>query len=154
MPKKSFNEKLRDSREIPKIIDLSDQPKVVEHYGGPKMLIAAPLQYNAIMACVPEGKVITADRIRAYLSEAEGADFTCPLTAGIFISLCAQASAERENDKIPYWRTLKARGELNEKYPDGIDGQKFLLEAEGHEVIRKGKRWLVKDYEEKLWPIG
>ena len=153
MPKKSFNEKLNDSKDMPKIIDLSDQPEAVARYGGSNMLIAAPLQYNALMANVPEGKIITSDRLRTFLARSENADFTCPLTAGIFISLCAQASVERDDNKIPYWRTLKANGELNEKFPDGIDGQKLRLEAEGHEVVQKGKRWYVKNFADKLWTI-
>ena len=139
MPKRSFNEKLNDSKDMPKIIDLSDRPAAVARYGGTKMLIAAPLQYNALMARVPEGKVTTGDRIRAHLARSAGADFTCPLTAGIFIGLCAQASAQREQDKIPYWRTLRAKGELNERYPEGIDGQKLHLEAEGYQVVQRGK---------------
>ena len=83
------------------------------------MLIAAPLQYNKIMARVPEGKVVTTDRIREHLAKTENADFTCPLTAGIFINICAQASNERDVDKVPFWRTLKTNGELNEKIPGG-----------------------------------
>lgn len=33
-------------------------------------------------------------------------------------------------------KTLKKDGELNEKYPDGIDGQKMLLEMEGHTRVK------------------
>jgi len=153
MARKSFNEKLNDSRDMPKIIDISDQPEAAARYGGTKMLIAAPLQYSALMARVPHGKVITSDRIREYLAASAGADFTCPLTAGIFINVCAQASEERDTGSIPYWRTLKAKGELNEKYPEGVDGQRLRLEAEGHAVISRGKRWFVKDYEKDLWEI-
>jgi len=87
------------------------------------MLIAAPMQYNEIMSRVPQGKVITADRIRAYLAKKAGADVTCPLTAGIFVNICAHASEERADAKIPWWRTLKSKGELNEKYPGGISGE-------------------------------
>jgi alkylated DNA nucleotide flippase Atl1 len=154
MAMKNCNQKLQDSKDMPKIVDITDQPEAVARYGGTKMLIAAPLQYNATMAQIPEGKVITSDQIRAHLAKEAGADFTCPLTAGIFINVCAHASAERESDKIPYWRTLKAKGELNEKYPEGIDGQKFRLEAEGHEVVQKGKRWFVKDFQNSLWELG
>jgi alkylated DNA nucleotide flippase Atl1 len=72
------------------------------------------------------------------------------LTAGIFINIVAKASEERDSDETPYWRTLKKDGELNEKYPGGIDAQKARLEMEGHTVIQKGKRYFVKDYESKL----
>ncbi len=153
MPRKTYNEKLQDSKDMPKIIDISDQPQFMERYGGTMMLIAAPLQYNEIMAKVPPGKIITTDMIRSYLAKLANADFTCPLTAGIFINICAHASAERDNQKIPYWRTVKAKGELNEKYPEGIDGQKFRLETEGHTIIQKEKRWFVQDFNNNLWAI-
>jgi alkylated DNA nucleotide flippase Atl1 len=154
MPKKSYNEKLNSPGDLPKIEDLSNKPESIAKFGGSKLLVAAPMQYNDVMAKIPDGKVITSDRIRNHLAKQAGADATCPLTAGIFINICANASATRESDKIPYWRTLKAKGELNEKYPDGIDGQRFLLESEGHTVIKQGKRYFMQDYEEKLADLG
>ena len=153
MAKKTFNEKLNSPGDLPKIEDLSDKPESVKRFGGTKLLVAAPMQYNEIMSRIPEGKVITGDRVREYLAKQAGADATCPLTAGIFTNICAHASVERQNDKIPYWRTLKAQGELNEKYPDGIDGQKLLLEMEGHTVIQKGKKYFVQDYEKHLYDL-
>jgi alkylated DNA nucleotide flippase Atl1 len=154
MARTSSNQKLNNSGDMPKIIDISGQPEAVARYGGIKMLIAAPMQYNALMARVPEGKVVTSDQLRAYLAKNAGADFTCPLTAGIFINICARASVERNTDNIPYWRTLKSKGELNEKYPEGVEGQKLRLEAEGFEVIQKGKRYFLKDYERFLWQVA
>jgi len=150
MARKTCNEKLRNPGDLPKVKDISNQPEAVRRYGGTKMLIAAPMQYNDVMATIPEGKVITADRIRSRLAEQAEADFTCPLTAGIFMNLCAHASVERADEKIPYWRTLRAKGELNEKYPDGIEGHRLLLEMEGHRVVLKGKRAFVEGYAEKL----
>ena len=76
----------------------------------------------------------------------------CPMTAGIFINVAANASEERGGKNItPWWRTLKKDGQLNEKFPGGIDHQKMLLEQEGHTVIQKGKRYLVENYEKKLY---
>ena len=150
MARKTYNEKMNRSGDLPKIEDLSSNPNAVKRMGGVKMLIAAPLQYNEAMAEIPTGRLTTADRIRARLAAQAGADVTCPLTAGIFINICAHASEERTSDKIPWWRTLKANGELNEKYPGSIDGQRFLLETEGHTVAAKGKRYFVKDYESSL----
>lgn len=49
------------------------------------------------------------------------------------------------------WRTLKAGGELNPKYPGGITGLRARLEAEGHEVQQKGKRFFVADFEKRLF---
>ena len=44
------------------------------------------------------------------------------------------------SNKTPYWRTLKANGELNEKYPGGTRKQKEKLEAEGHIIIQNGRK--------------
>lgn len=67
-----------------------------------------------------------------------------------------RASVHRTKNKTPYWRTLKANGELNEKYPGGIEAQKAKLEAEGHTVIAKGRKkieYVVKDYENALFEL-
>ena len=79
-----------------------------------------------------------------------------PITAGIFVSIVAWASEQRTEDKTPYWRTLKAKGELNAKYPGGIEAQKEKLEAEGHTIIQKGRkniRYYVEDYEKALFDL-
>ncbi len=146
----SSNEKLAKKGDLPKIEDISDQPKNVERYGGTRMLIAEPMAYNDMMAQIPRGKLITTVEIRRHLAEKAGADFTCPLTAGIFVNLAARASIERDHDQIPFWRTLRAGGELNEKYPGGIVAQRELLEAEGHQIVQRGKRYFVADYEKRL----
>lgn len=155
MAPKTFNEKLNDSKDMPKVINIEDE-KSIKRYGGENMLIALPLEYNEIMAKIPNGKVITISEIRGFLAKKHNAEFTCPMTAGIFISLAAQASEEREDDKIPFWRTLKKDGELNPKYPRGIEYQKEMLEKEGHSFIKKGRKnikYFVENYEDKLFNL-
>jgi len=152
MSKKTYNEKLNFCGDMPKIEEITDI-KSIERFGGTRMLIAPPLEYDEVMRKVPRGKVITSDRIRSYLAKKHGADYTCQLTAGIFINIAANASEERAEDKIPFWRTLKKDGELNEKYPGGIEVQKALLEQEGHDIVKKGKRYFVKDFEKKMHEI-
>ena len=155
MARKTFNEKLNDSKDMPKIIRVTDE-KSVKRYGGENMLIAPPLEYNEIMSKIPKGKVITITEIREFLAKKHNAEFTCPLTAGIFLSLAAQASEEREDNKIAFWRTLKKDGELNPKYPGGVEYQKEMLEMEGHSFITKGRkniRYFVEDYEDKLFKL-
>ena len=91
------------------------------------------------------------------ITEVSGADFTEPFTAGIFVSIAAWASFQRADDETPYWRTLKANGELNEKYPGGIEAQKEKLEAEGHTIIQKGRKnikYYVKDFEKAIFEIS
>lgn len=157
MSKKSFNEKLNNSKDLPKIQFIGQEEKMAKRVGVGNMLIAAPIEYDDAMKKIPRGKLITSEEIRAYLAKRHSADFTCQLTAGIFINIAANASQEREslgrNDITPYWRTLKKGGELNEKYPGGIDQQKILLEMEGHEIVKKGKRYIVKDYQKAIYQL-
>ena len=152
---KDFNAMLRDSKDMPKIQIITDR-KSIEKYGGNKMYFAPPLAYDRVMKRVPYGRVTTVGEIREYFAKQSGADFTEPITAGIFVSIAAWASHQRSGDETPYWRTLKANGELNEKYPGGIESQKEKLEAEGHTIISKGRkniRYYVKDYEMALYDL-
>ncbi|MCX6089956.1 MAG: hypothetical protein NTX88_06250 [Candidatus Atribacteria bacterium] len=45
---------------------------------------------------------------------------------------------------------MKTGGIVNEKYPGGIERQKKLLEEEGFQVIQKGKKHMVENYQEHL----
>ena len=153
--KKDFNAMLRDKKDMPKFQIITD-PKSIEKYGGSKMFFAPPINYDKVMKQVPYGKVITIGKLREYFAKLSGADFTEPITAGIFVSIAAWASYQRSDDETPYWRTLKANGELNEKYPGGIEKQKEKLEAEGHTIIQKGRkniRYHIKDYENVLFDL-
>lgn len=118
------------------------------------MYFAPPIDYDTLMRRVPIGKVTTVGELRDYFARESHADFTEPITAGIFVSIAAWASVQRRDDPTPYWRTLKANGELNAKYPGGVSAQKEKLEAEGHTVICRGRkniRYFVKDYENALF---
>lgn len=153
--KKDFNAMLNDKKDMPKFQTITDE-KSIEKYGGDRMYFAPPMDYDKVMRLVPFGKLLTIGTIREYFARINGADFTEPITAGIFVSIAAWASYQRDDDKTPYWRTLKANGELNAKYPGGIEAQKELLEKEGHTVIAKGRkhiRYYVKDYENALFTI-
>ena len=153
--KKDFNAMLHDNKDMPKFQTITD-PESIEKYGGSKMYFAPPIEYDRVMRKIPYGKVITVGEIRDYFAKMSGADFTEPITAGIFVSIAAWASHQRDTDKTPYWRTLKAGGELNPKYPGGIDSQKQMLEAEGHRIIQKGRkniRYYVADYEKAVFEI-
>lgn len=153
--KKDFNAMLNNSKDMPKFQTITDK-KSIEKYGGDRMYFAPPLDYDKVMRRVPCGQLLTVGSIREYFAKQSGADFTEPITAGIFVSIVAWASFQRKEDKTPYWRTLKANGELNAKYPGGIEAQKEMLEKEGHTIIQKGRknvRYYVKDYENALYSL-
>ena len=150
-----INAMLHDSKDMPKFQTITDQSSI-EKYGGSKMYFAPPIDYDKAMKRIPYGKLMTVGKIREYFAKQNHADFTEPITAGIFVSIVAWASEQRTEDKTPYWRTLKAKGELNAKYPGGIEAQKEKLEAEGHTIIQKGRkniRYYVEDYEKALFDL-
>ena len=153
--KKDFNAMLHDSKDMPKIQTITD-PKSIEKYGGSRMYFAPPIDYDKVMKRVPWGTLTTVGEIRRYFARRNRADFTEPITAGIFVSIAAWASSQRTEDITPYWRTLKANGELNPKYPGGAEAQRAKLEAEGHIVAPRGRtniKYFVVDYEKALFDL-
>lgn len=118
------------------------------------MVIPSPAEVDELMRRVPKGKLVTINELRAALARKHKTDIACPLTTGIFAWIAAHAAAERRaaGDKriTPYWRTLKAGGELNPKYPGGIAAIAKFLRAEGHKVAHRGQKVLVPDFEQHL----
>jgi hypothetical protein len=151
--KKSWREKLADNKGLPRVCKVTG--KMTKRWGTGTFVIAAPLEVDALMKRVPVGRVVTINELRAVLAAKHKVDFACPITTGIFSWIAAHAAAEAEakvrKRVTPYWRTLKTGGELNPKYPGGVEGIAKRLRAEGHKIISKGKRTLVVDYEKKLF---
>lgn len=137
--KKDFNAMLHDSKDMPKVKTI-DKEEVVSRYGGRKMLLAPPIDYDKVIKQVPQGKLLSTEQIRGYLAYQYDADFTCPLTAGIFINIVAWASYQRTEDITPYWRIVKTKGELNPKFPGGIEAQNKNWKPKDTASFPKAKR--------------
>ena len=150
--KKSWKEKLYDNKGLPQVQPITE--KMSKRWGTGTVVIPAPIEVDEIMRQIPEAKLITINEIRSKLAKKHGASIGCPMTTGIFAWVAANAADDDakagKKDITPYWRTLKAGGVLNEKYPGGIDNLKYFLELEGHEIIQKGKKWVVKNFEQFL----
>jgi len=152
--KMTWTEKLNDSKDLPKIQEVTEN--LSRRWGTGKFVIPAPLEVDAIMRSVPKGKVMTINDIRDCLAKKHGVNFACPITTGIFAWIAANAAEESyaagKKDITPWWRTLKTGGELNPKYPGGTGEQASRLISEGHTIIPgKGKKApMVKDYEKKI----
>jgi alkylated DNA nucleotide flippase Atl1 len=153
--KKTWCQKLNDSKGLPKVEKITDA--MSQRWGTGTVVIPAPIEVDGIMKKIPLRKLVTINEIRAALAKKHKATIGCPMTTGIFAWVAAHAAEERkqkgEKDITPYWRTLKSDGSLNEKYPGGAEAQKELLEREGHTVIQKGKKYVVLDYEKSLAQI-
>jgi hypothetical protein len=149
---RTWREKLADSKDLPKVVQITGA--MCRRWGTGTVAIAAPREVDDIMKRVPHGKLITINEIRAIVADKHGATIGCPITTGIFAWIAAQAADEAEVEGArritPYWRTLKSGGEINAKYPGGIDAVRRRLEAEGHRIVTKGKRSVVANYEKRL----
>lgn len=152
-PKKSWREKLADDKGLPKVTRVAGKMSV--RWGKGMMVIPAPVEVDRLMKRVPKGRLVTINNLREALAARHGADFACPMTTGIFSWIAAHAAAEAESQGAkritPYWRTLKNGGELNPKYPGGVDSIAKRLHAEGHVIARKGNRVFVSDYESAIF---
>ena len=152
--RKSWQEKLADDKGLPKVEKITD--KMSKRWGTGTVVIPAPKEVDEIMRKVPKGKLITINQIRTILAQKHRATIGCPITTGIFACIVAraaeEAAAEGKENITPYWRTLKSKGELNEKYPGGVDAQAAHLREEGHTIEpSKGKKPpKVKDFEKAL----
>jgi hypothetical protein len=150
--RKTWREKLADDKDLPKVVKITGA--MSRRWGNGTVVVPAPREVDKIMKRVPRGKLITINEIRTTVAEKHGATIGCPITTGIFAWIAAhaadEAAAEGAKRITPYWRTLKSGGELNAKYPGGIDALRQRLEAEGHRIVAKGKRFLVADYEKRL----
>ncbi|MEM3566240.1 MAG: hypothetical protein QXK18_05150 [Candidatus Bathyarchaeia archaeon] len=130
--RKSWQEKLADKKGLPKVLKLEK---------------SFPC-YNAVHKMGADVGDAEKHKVKA----------CCSLTTGIFIMIAANAAEEAARQGkdlgIPYWRTLKANGFLNEKYPGGAEAHKELLEKEGFKIMRIGKKYAVQNYQDFLMREG
>jgi alkylated DNA nucleotide flippase Atl1 len=149
---KTWRDKLLDDKNLPKVSVI--EGKRSKRWGEGTCAIPAPREVDEIMKAVPKGRLITTREIQAKIAQKHHATMACPICCGIFAWIAAHAADEAATEGAkritPYWRTLKAGGELNPKFPGGAEALKVRLEAEGHRVVAKGKKWIVADYEDCL----
>ena len=155
-PRKTWREKILDDKDLPKVSVI--EGKLSKRWGEGTCVIPAPREVDVIMKAVPKGRLITTKEIQAAIAKKHHATMACPMCCGIFAWIAAHAADEAESEGAkritPYWRTLKSGGELNPKFPGGVEALRVRLEAEGQRVVAKGKKWIVADYESRLVSSG
>lgn len=164
--KKTWQEKLKDKASLPKVLKLQTGfpcYNAVHKMGaeaGDDVVLVNPSEVVDIMKQVPRGKLVTIVEICERLARQHGTKACCSLTTGIFIMTAAnaveEASKQGKSLGIPYWRTLKVDGFLNDKYPGGQEAHKRLLEKEDFRVKARGRKYQVVDYRQHLmkWTGG
>jgi ABC-type uncharacterized transport system ATPase subunit len=126
--KKSWLDKLNENKE-PKIkkidIDFADIP------AGSNMFIATPKLIDQYINEIGVGKRIDLKTLRKDLAIEHNADYTCPVTTGIFLRIVAEANYEKLQqgkhlqEITPFWRVIEPNSALAKKL---TFGQYFLLE--------------------------
>lgn len=158
--KKTWREKLADKEDIPKVLKLEKRLpcfNALHKMGidvGENVVMVNPSEIVACMKRVPRGRLVTIVEICRQIAKKHRVKGCCSLTTGIFIMIAAHAVEEAKRQgsdlDIPYWRTLKSDGYLNDKFPGGAESHKALLEKEGFKVVRAGKKWRVDNYQKYL----
>jgi hypothetical protein len=120
-------------------------PAMEKRFGPGTMLIAKPIEVDALIRMTKKGMLITVGEIRSKLARDHKTNTTCPLTTGIFVRIAAETAEEdAQNGKkriTPYWRVVRDDGSLNEKFPGGVKAQSRRLREEGHTITpAKGKQ--------------
>jgi ABC-type uncharacterized transport system ATPase subunit len=106
-------------------IDFADIP------AGSNMLIPTPKIIDMYIQEIGIGKRVDTKTLRKDLSLAHNADYTCPVTAGIFLRIVAEANYEKlqqgknVEEITPFWRVIEPNSVLAKKLTFGQD---FLLQ--------------------------
>ena len=145
--KKSWRDRLAGYPHLPSVKEIPAPMR--KRHGEGTIATPSPREVQEAMRGVPEGRLATVLGIGEDIAVRHCATIGCTVTTAIFAHMVAHATEEAQ-ERTPYWRTLKIGGELNPKYPGGIEAQMARLEAEGHTVVQRGKRYFVEDFAKKL----
>ena len=131
--------------EHPALPEIKEAPPAWEEkFGGKNMLIPTPRLVGEVLLGTTSGELLPMGALRGKLADMASADFSCPLTTGIFLRIVAEAAEAGAPEAYPWWRVVKDDGSLNEKLPGGGLLQAEFLQKEGHQVVARGKKLVVK----------
>jgi hypothetical protein len=104
---------------------------------GAKMLISTPKIIDDYVRQIPKGKSGSLATMRKDLAIEYGADYTCPVTSGIFLRIVSEAAHEQIekgtplNKVAPFWRVIDEKSALNKKLSFGQNFVKQQRKKEG-----------------------
>jgi hypothetical protein len=124
--------------------DLVKQPKVeilqkafADIPAGASMAIATPAMVNEYVTHIPPGTQTTLAQMRKDLAASLGAQYSCPVTAGIFLRIVAEAAWEEYQGGMalkkvaPFWRIIGPSSPTAKKLSFGTGFLLKMQQAEG-----------------------
>jgi hypothetical protein len=118
-----------DERAEPEVKPLAKA--MLGHEAGDVMLISTPAEIEVAVRAIPAGRSVSLAELRAGLAGRHSADFTCPLTTGIFLRIAAECSLARDDEPMPFWRVIDAHAPLAAKLSCGPAYIAARRQAEG-----------------------
>lgn len=90
---------------------------------GAKMLIPTPMIVKDYVESIPRGETRSVSEMRESLARRYDAEFTCPLTSGIFSRIVSEAALdelrEGASEITPFWRLVDPKSPLAKKLSCG-----------------------------------
>ncbi|MBL7706615.1 MAG: hypothetical protein JNM21_13805 [Taibaiella sp.] len=128
MPQKNWIDKLNENKtsQIKRI-----EKKFADIPADSNMFIATPNIIEAYIQNIGYGKQVDIKTIRKDLALDHNADYTCPVTTGIFLRIVAEANYEKLQqgksitEITPFWRAIAPDSALAQKLSFG---QEFLIQ--------------------------
>ena len=150
--KRSWREKLASDSGVAEVKPIP--ARMQKRAGQGTIVIPVLREVYDLVRNVPKGKLTTVQHLSDRIARKHRATIGCTVTTGILAWMVANIGYEEERDGIrrptPYWRVLKADGELNLKYPGGLTGLRKRLRSEGHAVVSDKRRYRIDNYEARL----
>ena len=131
---KTWQQKLHSDR--PYHVEVLDG-KFADIPAGASMLVATPEIVDAYIRNIPKGVHTDIQQMRKDLAAEYNAEYTCPLTAGIFLRIASEAAYEeylagKPIKKItPFWRIINSKAPVAKKLTFGTDFIKEQRAKEG-----------------------
>ncbi len=132
--RKTWQEKQHNNH--PEKVEVVNE-KFADIPAGASMYIATPLIVDAYIRNIPEGVHTSLQQMRKDLAAEHGAEYTCPITSGIFLRIVSEAAYEefmggKPLKKItPFWRMIDSKAPVAKKLSFGSDFVKELRQKEG-----------------------
>jgi len=124
MAKKTWLEKFNIAREP--VVEITNK-KFADIPEGSKLLIATPKVVDEYIRQIPKGQHTSLQQMRKDLAAEFNAEYSCPITSGIFLRIAAELAYEQYQNgtpikKItPFWRMIDKKAPIAKKLSFGYE---------------------------------